>query len=86
MGQSFVSNLGFNTFDAEEEDDDCTRLYFKNIKDNNTTNRRYSGTGILEFSPQKAGMDVTPANYEFPLKPVRTRSATINSISGKNKS
>ena len=26
-----------------------------------------SGTGILEFSPVKAGMDVTPANLEFPI-------------------
>ncbi|XP_064613900.1 potassium voltage-gated channel subfamily H member 6-like [Liolophura sinensis] len=26
---------------------------------------RESGTGILEFSPAKAGMDVTPANFEF---------------------
>ncbi|XP_023244237.1 potassium voltage-gated channel subfamily H member 5-like isoform X2 [Centruroides sculpturatus] len=27
--------------------------------------RRCSGTGILEFSPDKAGRDVTPANLEF---------------------
>lgn len=24
-----------------------------------------SGNGILEFSPQKAGLDVTPANLDF---------------------
>jgi len=26
---------------------------------------RESGVGILEFSPAKAGMDVTPVNYNF---------------------
>lgn len=31
----------------------------------NVHNRRQSGTGILEFSPAKAGQDVTPANYNF---------------------
>lgn len=25
-----------------------------------------AGSGILEFSPEKAGLDVTPANYNFP--------------------
>lgn len=34
--------------------------YYHNIH-----NRRQSGTGILEFSPAKAGQDVTPANYNF---------------------
>jgi hypothetical protein len=28
---------------------------------------RESGGGILEFSPEKAGLDVTPANFDFPL-------------------
>lgn len=31
----------------------------------NVHNRRQSGTGILEFSPAKAGQDITPANYNF---------------------
>ncbi|XP_067122338.1 potassium voltage-gated channel subfamily H member 6-like isoform X3 [Centruroides vittatus] len=41
--------------------------------------RRYSGTGILEFSPDKAGLDVTPANVDFAQKNV---SGPFNSIAG----
>ena len=26
---------------------------------------RESGHGILEFSPEKAGLDITPANFDF---------------------
>ena len=34
------------------------------------------GSGILEFSPEKAGLDVTPANYNFGRsKPVRQESS-----------
>ncbi|GFU17415.1 potassium voltage-gated channel subfamily H member 6 [Nephila pilipes] len=39
--------------------------------------RRYSGMGILEFSPTKAGQDVTPANLNFGQ---RQRSGTLHSI------
>ncbi|KAG8193572.1 hypothetical protein JTE90_000209 [Oedothorax gibbosus] len=41
--------------------------------------RRYSssGMGILEFSPTKAGQDVTPANLDFGQ---RQRSGTLHSI------
>jgi len=77
--------MGFNSFDGgDDEDDDCTR-YYKNIKDGKS-NRRYSGAGILEFSPQKAGLDVTPANFDFSsnTKPERTRSGTLNSLSGNH--
>ncbi|XP_054168573.1 potassium voltage-gated channel subfamily H member 7-like [Oppia nitens] len=82
LGQSsFVTPLVFNSFDGDDDDDDCAQLYYKNIKENNCK-RRYSGTGILEFSPQKAGLDVTPANYDFLTKPVRARSETLNSLSG----
>lgn len=35
--------------------------YYHNVHNN----RRQSGTGILEFSPAKAGQDITPANYNF---------------------
>ncbi|XP_055947340.1 potassium voltage-gated channel subfamily H member 2-like isoform X4 [Argiope bruennichi] len=41
--------------------------------------RRYSGMGILEFSPTKAGQDVTPANLNFGQ---RQRSGTLHSIAG----
>ncbi|CAL1267190.1 unnamed protein product [Larinioides sclopetarius] len=41
--------------------------------------RRYSGLGILEFSPTKAGQDVTPANLNFGQ---RQRSGTLHSIAG----
>lgn len=41
--------------------------------------RRYSGTGILEFSPDKAGLDVTPANVDFAQKNV---SGPFTSIAG----
>ncbi|GBN15181.1 Potassium voltage-gated channel subfamily H member 6 [Araneus ventricosus] len=41
--------------------------------------RRYSGLGILEFSPTKAGQDVTPANLSFGQ---RQRSGTLHSIAG----
>lgn len=84
VGHTYIGPLGFSSFDAgDEEEDDCTR-YYKNINNERKINRRYSGTGILEFSPKKAGLDVTPANYEFALnsKPERTRSGTFNSLSG----
>jgi hypothetical protein len=40
-----------------------------------------SGQGILEFSPEKAGMDVTPANFDFPEREKR-HSHTFTSIAG----
>ncbi|XP_022253646.1 potassium voltage-gated channel subfamily H member 6-like isoform X1 [Limulus polyphemus] len=42
-------------------------------------NRRYSGTGILEFSPQKAGQDITSANLEFDNRSNKRRS-TLQSL------
>ncbi|CAG2100562.1 unnamed protein product [Medioppia subpectinata] len=83
MGATFGGQtLAFSSFDGDEDDDDCARLYYKNLKEDKPNRRRYSGTGILEFSPQKAGLDVTPANYQFSTKPVRARSETLNSLSG----
>lgn len=41
-----------------------------------------SGAGILEFSPNKAGHDITPANFEFESKDDRKRQA-FSSIAGK---
>jgi len=49
-----------------------------------TVNRVYSdksGHGILEFSPNKAGRDVTPLNLEFKEE---NKSSTLNSLSGTN--
>lgn len=40
-----------------------------------------SGHGILEFSTDKAGQDVTPLNLEFDEP--KQRSSTLNSITGK---
>ena len=36
---------------------------------------RESGAGILEFTAAKAGQDVTPANFNFPVKDERRRLA-----------
>ncbi|KAG1661761.1 Potassium voltage-gated channel subfamily H member 7 [Nymphon striatum] len=43
-----------------------------------------SGKGILEFSPDKAGRDVTPANYKFEELGYNKRpnSGAVNSITG----
>lgn len=40
-----------------------------------------SGHGILEFSTDKAGQDVTPMNLQFG-ESTQQRSSTINSITG----
>ena len=37
---------------------------------------RESGAGILEFTPAKAGLDMTPANYDFETKDEKKRNAT----------
>ncbi|GFR68695.1 potassium voltage-gated channel subfamily H member 7 [Elysia marginata] len=37
---------------------------------------RESGAGILEFTPAKAGLDMTPANYDFETKDDKKRNAT----------
>ncbi|KAH9529763.1 Potassium voltage-gated channel sub H member 7 [Dermatophagoides farinae] len=38
------------------------------------------GIGILEFSPEKAGLDVTPANYNFPK--AKSKQQEGNSLTG----
>ena len=45
---------------------------------------RESGAGILEFSPQKAGLDVTPANFNFERepRPEKRHSGALSSIAG----
>ena len=45
-----------------------------------------AGRGILVFSPEKAGQDVTPANYTFPENSKEKRhSTTLTSIAGMYK-
>lgn len=41
------------------------------------------GHGILEFSTDKAGQDVTPMNLKFDDEAIQNRVSTLNSISGK---
>jgi len=41
------------------------------------------GHGILEFSTDKAGQDVTPMNLKFDDEGMPTRGSTLNSISGE---
>lgn len=43
----------------------------------------FSGHGILEFSTEKAGQDVTPLNLDFGEE--KRRSSTLNSITGSYK-
>ncbi|KAH9518364.1 Potassium voltage-gated channel sub H member 6 [Bulinus truncatus] len=44
---------------------------------------RESGGGILEFSPAKAGLDMTPANFDFEIKDDKKRTATgLSSLAG----
>uniref|UniRef100_T1IRM0 Cyclic nucleotide-binding domain-containing protein n=1 Tax=Strigamia maritima TaxID=126957 RepID=T1IRM0_STRMM len=43
---------------------------------------RQSGTGILEFSPEKAGRDVTPANFYFDRPERKKSGAGLSSITG----
>ena len=43
---------------------------------------RESGIGILEFSPAKAGQDVTQANYNFPPKERKRSSSGFTSLPG----
>lgn len=81
-----VGGMGFS--DDEEGDDG-------GIGPTGSGRRTESGRGILEFSPEKAGLDVTPANYDFqeghhggaigsrsPSTEPRRRNGTLNSIAG----
>ncbi|KAJ8313942.1 hypothetical protein KUTeg_008503 [Tegillarca granosa] len=43
---------------------------------------RESGAGILEFSPAKAGQDITPANYDFEAKDDKKKQSGFSSIAG----
>lgn len=67
-----------SSLDDEDNDPDPLMVYCNNV-------RRRSGTGILEFSPAKAGQDVTPANLSFRdvKKMKRKKSATTHSLAGE---
>lgn len=44
---------------------------------------RESGAGILEFTPAKAGMDMTPANFDFESKDDKKRTtAGLSCLAG----
>lgn len=51
--------------------------------DSSDDEMRESGAGILEFSPAKAGQDVTPANYDFDKNGKKKSSSGLASIAGK---
>lgn len=74
----FRSFLAPSSFECEDESEvDPTYVYCKNIHQQGKRS-----TGIIEFSPAKAGMDVTPACYDFSnRKTVKNkRSATMHSL------
>ena len=76
--------------DNISENDDF--MIQKQSENNNSSNeiskRNTSGTGILEFSPNMAGQDVTPVNLDFaskrPKKTVNTNSS-FQTLAGKLK-
>lgn len=44
---------------------------------------RESGGGILEFTPAKAGLDMTPANFDFETKDDKKKATTgLSSLAG----
>ena len=46
---------------------------------------RESGAGILEFSTAKAGLDITPANYDFQMRDDRGKksNAGFSNLAGQ---
>lgn len=54
-----------------------------NIKINIYSEKYAEGHGILEFSTDKAGQDVTPMNLKFDDEAIQNRGSTLNSISGE---
>jgi len=53
------------------------------IKINIYSEKYAEGHGILEFSTDKAGQDVTPMNLKFDDEAIQNRGSTLNSISGE---
>ncbi|XP_050535811.1 potassium voltage-gated channel subfamily H member 2 isoform X3 [Daktulosphaira vitifoliae] len=52
------------------------------MSDFNNSEKYPDGHGILEFSTEKAGQDVTPMNLRFEDEASQNRNSTLNSISG----
>ena len=43
-----------------------------------------SGTGILEFSPERAGLDVTPADLDFADDTQRKSPPLLSALAGQS--
>lgn len=53
------------------------------FEDSSDEEIRESGAGILEFSPAKAGLDVTPAKFsEFKRKEEKRQASGFSSFAG----
>ncbi|XP_053202854.1 potassium voltage-gated channel unc-103-like isoform X3 [Panonychus citri] len=75
--RSYYGPFVASSLENEDDDPDPLLVYYNNIR------RRNSGAGILEFSPAKAGRDVTPANYDFrEARKKRKKSVTNHSLAG----
>ena len=72
QGNGFRTFLAPSSFEYEDESELDPYVYPKNGK----------RSGVLELSPAKAGMDVTPACYDFPKRKSgkNKRSATMHSL------
>lgn len=72
QGNGFRTFLAPSSFEYEDESELDPYVYPKNGK----------RSGVLELSPAKAGMDVTPACYDFPKRKTgkNKRSATMHSL------
>lgn len=79
--KTFRSQLSQSAEDEEEEEEEEGEV----TTDEEGDERLESGVGILEFSPDKAGRDVTPANYDFREREKR-HSGTLSSIAGEDQS
>ncbi|XP_075676440.1 uncharacterized protein LOC113795069 isoform X2 [Dermatophagoides pteronyssinus] len=60
-----------------DETSECLRQFQRKF-----TGVSAPGIGILEFSPEKAGLDVTPANYNFPKAKCKQQQQEGNSLTG----
>lgn len=58
-------------------------MHYEYIKINIYSEKYAEGHGILEFSTDKAGQDVTPMNLKFDDEAIQNRGSTLNSISGE---
>ena len=68
--------------EAEEEEEEAEGGDEKSETLSSEDETHTSGAGILEFSPEKAGQDITPANYEFAAGKEKRSSGTLSTIAG----